>query len=158
HAGGPAPSLYSDRPGQGAAGGGSHLAPRLAQRLLPGADPVRTVAPGAGDRFGVRRVGLCVAGTGLARRPCRRISGLSPPDGHVAARCRASGAGESAHRSRLRLSGSPRTALVTELMDLVGRAWRTPRGRAGALVLLGFAAASLLGPFALPDPLAQPNI
>jgi peptide/nickel transport system permease protein len=47
---------------------------------------------------------------------------------------------------------------VTELMDLVGRAWRTPRGRAGALVLLAFAAASLLGPFALPDPLAQPNI
>jgi peptide/nickel transport system permease protein len=47
---------------------------------------------------------------------------------------------------------------VTELMDLLGRAWRTPRGRAGALVLLAVAMASLVGPFALPDPLAQPNI
>jgi peptide/nickel transport system permease protein len=47
---------------------------------------------------------------------------------------------------------------VTEVMDWLGRAWRTPRGRAGALVLLAVAAASLLGPFALPDPLAQPNI
>jgi peptide/nickel transport system permease protein len=47
---------------------------------------------------------------------------------------------------------------VIELMDLLGRAWCTPRGRAGALVLLAIAAASLLGPFALPDPLAQPNI
>jgi peptide/nickel transport system permease protein len=47
---------------------------------------------------------------------------------------------------------------VTELMDLLGRAWRAPRGRAGALVLLAIAAASLLGPFALPDPLAQPDI
>jgi peptide/nickel transport system permease protein len=44
---------------------------------------------------------------------------------------------------------------VIELMDLLGRAWCTPRG---ALVLLAIAAASLLGPFALPDPLAQPNI
>jgi peptide/nickel transport system permease protein len=43
-------------------------------------------------------------------------------------------------------------------MDLLGRAWRTPRGRAGALVLLAVAMASLVGPFALPDPLAQPNI
>jgi peptide/nickel transport system permease protein len=43
-------------------------------------------------------------------------------------------------------------------MDWLGRAWRTPRGRAGALVLLAVALASLLGPFALPDPLAQPNI
>jgi peptide/nickel transport system permease protein len=43
-------------------------------------------------------------------------------------------------------------------MDLLRRAWRTPRGRTGALVLLAFAAASLLGPFALPDPLAQPDI
>ena len=47
---------------------------------------------------------------------------------------------------------------MTELMDLLGRAWRTPRGRAGALVLLAVAMASLVGPFALPDPLAQPNI
>jgi peptide/nickel transport system permease protein len=43
-------------------------------------------------------------------------------------------------------------------MDLLGRAWRTPRGRVGALVLLAFAAAALFGPFALPDPLAQPDI
>jgi peptide/nickel transport system permease protein len=47
---------------------------------------------------------------------------------------------------------------VTELVDLLGRAWRTPRGRAGALVLLAVAMASLVGPLALPDPLAQPNI
>jgi peptide/nickel transport system permease protein len=43
-------------------------------------------------------------------------------------------------------------------MDLLGRAWHTPRGRAGALVLLAVAMASLVGPLALPDPLAQPNI
>jgi peptide/nickel transport system permease protein len=33
-----------------------------------------------------------------------------------------------------------------------------PRGRAGAIALLTIAAAALLGPFALTDPLAQPNI
>ncbi len=47
---------------------------------------------------------------------------------------------------------------MTAAVDLLGRAWRTPRGRAGVVVLLAVAAASLLGPFALPDPLAQPNI
>ncbi len=47
---------------------------------------------------------------------------------------------------------------MTAIWDSLGRAWRTTRGRAGAVVLLAVAAASVLGPFALPDPLAQPNI
>lgn len=38
------------------------------------------------------------------------------------------------------------------------RAWRDPRGRTGALVLGAIAAAALVGPLLLPDPLAQPCV
>jgi peptide/nickel transport system permease protein len=38
------------------------------------------------------------------------------------------------------------------------RAWRDPRGRAGAVILVLIAIAALLGPLLLPDPLAQPDI
>lgn len=37
-------------------------------------------------------------------------------------------------------------------------AWRNPRGRTGALVLLLVAMAAAIGPWLLPDPLAQPDI
>jgi peptide/nickel transport system permease protein len=37
-------------------------------------------------------------------------------------------------------------------------AWRTPRGRAGALVLVIVLLSSVIGPWFLPDPLAQPDI
>jgi peptide/nickel transport system permease protein len=47
---------------------------------------------------------------------------------------------------------------VTAIRDSLARAWGTTRGRAGAVVLLAIAAASLLGPLALPDPRAQPDI
>jgi peptide/nickel transport system permease protein len=47
---------------------------------------------------------------------------------------------------------------VIAIRESLARAWATTRGRAGALVLLGIAAASLLGPLALPDPRAQPDI
>ncbi|HEX3236284.1 MAG TPA: ABC transporter permease [Gemmatimonadales bacterium] len=47
---------------------------------------------------------------------------------------------------------------MTAIRDSLARAWGTTRGRAGALVLLAIAAASLLGPLALPDPRAQPDI
>jgi peptide/nickel transport system permease protein len=42
--------------------------------------------------------------------------------------------------------------------DVLARAWRDPRGRAGALLLAAVAAGAALGPLFLPDPLAQPCV
>jgi peptide/nickel transport system permease protein len=47
---------------------------------------------------------------------------------------------------------------VTPVLDAVGRAWRNPAGRAGALLLIVIAIAAIVGPWFLPDPLAQPDI
>ena len=43
-------------------------------------------------------------------------------------------------------------------MDVLLAAWRDPRGRTGALILLIVAFAALAGPPMLPDPLAQPDV
>jgi peptide/nickel transport system permease protein len=47
---------------------------------------------------------------------------------------------------------------VTPAIETLRRAWRNPRGRIGALVLVVVALAALLGPPLLPDPLAQPDL
>jgi peptide/nickel transport system permease protein len=47
---------------------------------------------------------------------------------------------------------------VTSRYETVSQAWRDPRGRLGALVLLLITIAALIGPSLLPDPLAQPDI
>jgi peptide/nickel transport system permease protein len=47
---------------------------------------------------------------------------------------------------------------VTEALGVLRGAWRDPRGRFGALVLLTVALAALAGPLMLPDPLAQPDV
>jgi peptide/nickel transport system permease protein len=47
---------------------------------------------------------------------------------------------------------------VTAVLDVVLAAWRNPRGRFGALVLVIVALAALAGPMVLPDPLAQPDV
>jgi peptide/nickel transport system permease protein len=47
---------------------------------------------------------------------------------------------------------------VTPALAAVQNAWRKPRGRTGALILLLLALASVVGPCFLPDPLAQPDI
>ena len=47
---------------------------------------------------------------------------------------------------------------MTEGLDVLQGAWRDPRGRLGALVLLLVALAALAGPLMLPDPLAQPDV
>ncbi len=47
---------------------------------------------------------------------------------------------------------------MTTVLDILRSAWRNPRGRAGALVLLIVATAALVGPLVLPDPLAQPDV
>jgi peptide/nickel transport system permease protein len=46
---------------------------------------------------------------------------------------------------------------VTVLLDPLRRAWRTPRGRVGATVLLVIAVATIVAPPFLPDPLSQPD-
>ena len=46
---------------------------------------------------------------------------------------------------------------MTVLLEPLRLAWRTPRGRAGALVLLAIAAVVIFAPPFLPDPLAQPD-
>ena len=46
---------------------------------------------------------------------------------------------------------------MTVLLDPLRRAWRTPRGRVGAIVLLVIAVATIVAPPFLPDPLAQPD-
>jgi peptide/nickel transport system permease protein len=43
-------------------------------------------------------------------------------------------------------------------LDALAAAWRHPQGRVGALLLLIVAATAVLGPWLLPDPLAQPDI
>jgi peptide/nickel transport system permease protein len=47
---------------------------------------------------------------------------------------------------------------VTPALDAVARAWRNPAGRAGAALLITIAVAVVIGPWFLPDPLAQPDI
>ena len=47
---------------------------------------------------------------------------------------------------------------MTTIGDILRTAWRNPRGRAGALVLVIVAIAALVGPLVLPDPLAQPDV
>lgn len=47
---------------------------------------------------------------------------------------------------------------MTPALTAVQSAWRRPRGRTGALILLLLALASVVGPWFLPDPLAQPDI
>ena len=47
---------------------------------------------------------------------------------------------------------------MTEALGVLRGAWRDPRGRFGALVLLTVALAALAGPLILPDPLAQPDV
>jgi peptide/nickel transport system permease protein len=47
---------------------------------------------------------------------------------------------------------------VTPVIEALESAWRDPRGRLGALSLLLITVAALLGPWLLPDPLAQPDI
>jgi peptide/nickel transport system permease protein len=42
--------------------------------------------------------------------------------------------------------------------DILQSAWRNPRGRTGALILLIVLVAAILGPSLLPDPLAQPDV
>ena len=43
-------------------------------------------------------------------------------------------------------------------LDALRAAWRSPRGRLGAIVLLAAVLAALVGPWMLPDPRAQPDI
>ena len=55
------------------------------------------------------------------------------------------------------LPRSSGAALVTVLLEPLRRACRTPRGRAGAIVLVAIALAAIFAPPLLPDPLAQPD-
>jgi peptide/nickel transport system permease protein len=47
---------------------------------------------------------------------------------------------------------------VRPVLDALAAAWRHPEGRAGALLLLIVAVTAVVGPWLLPDPLAQPDI
>lgn len=47
---------------------------------------------------------------------------------------------------------------MTAVLGAIRAAWRNPRGRLGAIVLLVIVAAVVLGPLLLPDPRAQPDI
>jgi peptide/nickel transport system permease protein len=47
---------------------------------------------------------------------------------------------------------------VRPVLGVLLGAWRNPRGRFGALVLLIVAVAAIAGPLVLPDPLAQPDV
>lgn len=47
---------------------------------------------------------------------------------------------------------------MSTALAVVRTAWRTPRGRTGALILLIVTVAAAIGPWLLPDPLAQPDI
>jgi peptide/nickel transport system permease protein len=47
---------------------------------------------------------------------------------------------------------------VSEALEPLRNAWRDPEGRVGAILLLVVAIAALIGPWWLPDPLAQPDI
>ena len=60
-----------------------HLAPRVAERAVSGADALRPLAADPGHRLGVRRVGLRLARTRLAGRRRGREPGLSPAHGDL---------------------------------------------------------------------------
>ena len=92
---------------------------------------------------------LAVGAVGLSRLPAAH--------GHVAARCGGGRLRQPAHRSGLCLSRPEGTALVSALLDPLRRAWQTPRGRTGAMMLLVIAALAVFAPPFLPDPLAQPD-
>jgi peptide/nickel transport system permease protein len=47
---------------------------------------------------------------------------------------------------------------VRPLLDALAAAWRHPEGRTGALLLFIVALSAVVGPWLLPDPLAQPDI
>jgi peptide/nickel transport system permease protein len=47
---------------------------------------------------------------------------------------------------------------MRSLLKAVAAAWHHPRGRIGALILLIVAVTAIVGPWLLPDPLAQPDI
>jgi peptide/nickel transport system permease protein len=47
---------------------------------------------------------------------------------------------------------------VTAAVEILLGAWRNPRGRFGAVILLIVAVAAFAGPLLLPDPLAQPDV
>jgi peptide/nickel transport system permease protein len=47
---------------------------------------------------------------------------------------------------------------VTSVLDVIRSALQQPRGRVGALLLLVITLASVVGPWFLPDPLAQPDV
>jgi peptide/nickel transport system permease protein len=47
---------------------------------------------------------------------------------------------------------------VRPVLDVFAAAWRHPQGRTGALLLLIVAVTAIVGPWLLPDPLAQPDI
>jgi peptide/nickel transport system permease protein len=47
---------------------------------------------------------------------------------------------------------------VKPILQALGAAWRHPQGRTGALLLLIVTVAAIVGPWLLPDPLAQPDI
>ena len=47
---------------------------------------------------------------------------------------------------------------MTPVLDAIRGALQQPRGRIGALLLLVIGVASIIGPWFLPDPLAQPNV
>ena len=47
---------------------------------------------------------------------------------------------------------------MTPMVSALARAWRDPRGRAGALMLAVMGAVAAVGPMLLPDPLAQPCV
>jgi peptide/nickel transport system permease protein len=47
---------------------------------------------------------------------------------------------------------------VSPLVALLHSAWQNPRGRVGAILLVVIALAAVVGPWFLPDPLAQPDI
>ncbi|MFL5402476.1 MAG: ABC transporter permease [Gemmatimonadales bacterium] len=47
---------------------------------------------------------------------------------------------------------------MTSVLETLGCAWRNPRGRLGAVLLLLVTLAAFIGPWLLPDPLAQPDI
>jgi peptide/nickel transport system permease protein len=44
------------------------------------------------------------------------------------------------------------------ILEALAAAWRHPQGRTGALLLLVVAVTAIVGPWVLPDPLAQPDI
>jgi peptide/nickel transport system permease protein len=47
---------------------------------------------------------------------------------------------------------------VSPILQALAAAWRHPQGRTGALLLLIVTVAAVVGPWILPDPLAQPDI